>query len=389
MKLFVGNFDFEHGLGHSSSGMLPASLRGINAELACTMATIAIEGDCVWTPAPVQAGFARDLRDNGFPAIQFVGSPHDVPKGVELCPWGWSRLIKAWGLRNGWRGNSPELSVVEKANSRDFSSRLEREWNVGLEGARSIHSIEGIGAAVSEISSNRGWVLKANFGMSARERVLGHGPPTANAMRWARKRLAEGGALYFEPWVDRMEEIGFQFSIPKLGVPILEGITPLLTDSQGVYRGSRLTDAAVEPLVQETIVRAAGLLQGIGYYGPLGIDAMKYQSSDGEIRWRPLQDINARLTMGRLALGLRRFVRPAEHATWLHVSQRGDVARITEWRRRLDASLPAGVRAVHLSPLELGGRPAGRGTILLVASADDKLYESEQAALELGDSLMQ
>ena len=44
-----------------------------------------------------------------------------------------------------------------------------------------------------------------------------------------------------------------------------------------------------------------------GDFSPLGLDAMRHRVPGGAVRTRCLQDINARWTMGRLALGLRRF----------------------------------------------------------------------------------
>ncbi|OYW15327.1 MAG: hypothetical protein B7Z55_15100, partial [Planctomycetales bacterium 12-60-4] len=51
---------------------------------------------------------------------------------------------------------------------------------------------------------------------------------------------------------------------------------------------------------------AGNELQAAGYFGPVGIDAMWYRDANGKLACRPLQDINARWTMGRLALGWRR-----------------------------------------------------------------------------------
>ena len=106
-----------------------------------------------------------------------------------------------------------------------------------------------------------------------------------------------------------------QFTIPKEGEPLFEGITPLLTDHLGTYRGSRFRGARCQfarvdefPAVLEIVTQAARRIQQLGYFGPLGIDAMRYRTAEGQVRWRPLQDINARLTMGRLALGLERIV---------------------------------------------------------------------------------
>ena len=77
--------------------------------------------------------------------------------------------------------------------------------------------------------------------MSARERTLGRGSPASpQAVQWVQKQLTQNDAVYFKPWVERIEELGIQFTIPPTGEPVLEGITPLLTDHLGTYRGSRI-----------------------------------------------------------------------------------------------------------------------------------------------------
>jgi len=115
-------------------------------------------------------------------------------------------------------------------------------------------------------------------------------------------------------------EAGLQIEIPDVGPPVLVGITPLLSKS-GAYCGSRLGApedsepwADAIPLALEIAAR----VQSQGYFGPLGIDVMRYRDAEGQLRLRALQDLNARLTMGRLALGLIRQLTPGECATWLH-----------------------------------------------------------------------
>jgi len=82
---------------------------------------------------------------------------------------------------------------------------------------------------------------------------------------------------------------------------------------------------------------------------------MQYRSVSGEIAWRPLQDINARLTMGRVALGLRRLSGPNDTADWLHI-------------RASSASHPIPIdgRVIRTSPQEVGGRPATLLTALVI-----------------------
>jgi hypothetical protein len=212
--------------------------------------------------------------------------------------------------------------------------------------------------------------------MSARERIVVRGAPRQQDLSWGRRRLERGEPTFFEPWVEAIAEYGCQFTVPPAGAPTLEGITGLLTDAQGTYRGSRLfgakeTSSILPRDVRQLVERAAERIQQAGYFGPLGIDVMQYRGPAGEIAWRALQDINARLTMGRVALGLRSLVAPHEIADWLHVrwsagGAEGDCARLA-------ASLPAEARVVRLSPLEIGGHPASRGTVLVVAGALETL----------------
>jgi hypothetical protein len=234
------------------------------------------------------------------------------------------------------------------------------------------------------------WVIKAEFGMSARERIVGAGrvlPPPAQA--WVEKRFAVGEPLFFEPWLDRLAEAGLQFSLPPSGEPILVGVTPMLADASGVYRGSRFhVDAAVEVLWMDSIeigFRVAKRAQSVGYFGPLGIDVMAYRDTQGELRIRPIQDVNARYTMGRLALGLRRLLAPGQLASWVHAQL---PAADSSPRRHLEdvaSALPPGTRFVRTSPLEIDGRPATHATMVLIAESKPHLRAAE--TLILGDDI--
>ena len=50
---------------------------------------------------------------------------------------------------------------------------------------------------------------------------------------------------------------------------------------------------------------AAERLQDCGYFGPLGVDAMRYRLPDGSVHLRPLQDINARWALYEQLAGAR------------------------------------------------------------------------------------
>jgi hypothetical protein len=386
MNLLFGNFDFEHQLGPSRPRTLPAAIQRINAELAFALVTLAQPGDSVWSPEPPDPDYARHLAAIGLPDVRFVSDASLVPEGTNVLPWGWSARVRQWGARNGWRCEGPDLDAVATANSRAFSSALEQEWNVGLPHARSIRTLQELNDAVAESTPHApGWVVKANFGMSARERILGRGATaTSQAVQWVQKRFAENEAVYFEPWVERIEEVGVQFTIPKEGEPLLEGITPLLTDHLGTYRGSRFRGACCQLArldeftpVLEIATQAARRIQQLGYFGPLGIDAMRYRTEEGEVRWRPLQDINARLTMGRLALGLKRIVPESQHASWLHLPRSKSNSESADWPSIESHSPHSGTRIRRTSPMIVGGQRSSRISYLCTASTAETLETLE------------
>ena len=221
---------------------------------------------------------------------------------------------------------------MRRGNSREWSFALEQELGVALIGSARLERVEDLSEAVGRSASEHGtpvadhaWVIKANLGMAARERVLGRGPKLTAAQRgWLRGKLKTDGAVFFEPWLRRSEEIGIQWTLPPLGrgAPQLAGITRLLCDLQGRYLGSEFSlDLSIPPQWQHAVEiceQAAKRLQTLGYFGPLGIDAVIYEDAQGNAQARPLQDINARHTMGRLALGFRHQLQVGERGVWRH-----------------------------------------------------------------------
>jgi hypothetical protein len=260
---------------------------------------------------------------------------------------------------------------------------LEREWGVGLPGACLICQEADVPGALRQLAaSTERWVMKAEFGMSARERMLGRGAELALAARaWLRKQLSYGSVV-LEPWVERLDEVGLQFDIPPDDEPRLVGITPLLADPTGVYRGSRFgADPSLEHDWAEAVAvgrRAAVRLQESGYFGPAGFDAMRYRTADGSIHVRPLQDVNARWTMGRLALGFGRLLPPAGWGAWLHLphSAAGN-ANDSSWIEGLRAAVGPGVRLIPTSPASIGGQPVRHRTLLLLAASREDLLRAE------------
>lgn len=413
-RIFIGNFDFEHYLSLSgknrrsrtadnrvgfSSGSRRSALARLNDELAAVWTAVADEGDFIWSPVGIEEGFFQSLTNFGLPAVKPLSASDQArPVGLmdvaaidvrlEACPWGWTDDVRDLSGQHGWRVAAPPQEVIREANSRRFSVELERSLGVGLDGAAVVRSVEDLLAAVARLpeGANR-WVLKAEFGMSARERIFGEGrQPNAQVVNWLGSRLKDGSAAVLEPWVERIEEVSLQFTVPYSGVPLLEGVTPLLTDSAGRYLGNRFGSNVELELrwmrAVETGVRVARQLRRLGYFGPLGIDAMRYRDFDGRERIRSVQDVNARHSMGRLALGFRRVLEPGECGSWLHVRWPTE-DREAPRRRFMETAgrLPPETRLIRTSPFAIGGRPVGHGTLVAVARSQVALEKVETILL--------
>ena len=383
-RLWFGNFDFETHLA-GGGGPSSTSIRRLAAELAMVWCAVAREGDLVWSDAPVESDFLEELVRQGLPRLTVVSDPAEITESVELEPWGWCGGLPR---HRSIRSRHPPHDAVKRVNAREYSFTLETEFDGGLDDAARIERLDELRAVVRPLDGTQRWVVKAQYSNAARERCPGCGNVLEeHVINWCRKRLQRDGLVFFEPWVERVAEVGLQFDVPREGKPRILGVVPLLTDAAGQYVGSRIeVEGAIEETFREEAwasaidigADVARHVQDAGYFGPLGIDAMRYCDDDGVERVRAIQDVNARWTMGRIALGFRRILRAGERAVWLHV--RWNTPNPESWFRGVEELLPLGMRMIRTSPAELGGTPVEHGTVLFVSRNEADLAEVERLA---------
>lgn len=316
-RAFVGNFDLEWSFTAQRSAVRPAMLERLCRELACCWLAVAGPDDLIVTPGLWDAEFLPQLQ-NRIPwrLPQVVDSLRNAPADAEVVPWGWSAtIVNAIESAGLVVPEHPAPEVVRLVNSRSFSFEIEQREHCELPGAAVVHSLaelEPVLRRLSPAGEIRRWVIKANWSNSARERLLGEGTKLTEANAdWIRSRLERDGVVAIEPWGAIEREAGIQWDIRPGEPPTLLGIVPLLSAADGRYRGSEFSPEAATLAAWTEVVevsrRAATQVRDAGYFGPLGIDACLYRNDDGTLAARPVQDINARWTMGRLALGWRRL----------------------------------------------------------------------------------
>lgn len=370
-QVFFGNFNFEYLLAGGNYSSLPASIQRINAELATCWMLVAQEGDYLVLPQTVDEEFWDRMQLAGFPSVNPILLGKSLPsKLLHFTPWGWTKELIQFAEKNRLEFHAPSLEAVQQANSRKFSALLEEEFQVALPEARMVTSFEEFSKAVQQLpAENPRWVVKNEFSNSARERIIGQGTNIIEAeQNWMTKRWKKNSPLFFEPWVNAIEEAGIHFTIPTKEEAekeiVFDGVTPLLTDASGRYCGSRVVPHNNNAFIStwqtavEVGFQVATRLQAIGYFGPVGIDAMRFRQLDGSVGLRPLQEINARWTMGRLTLGLRKLLQPEEVASWLHLSSAENLSQQSKWNN---------VQTIPTSPTHIGNKPVQHQTLLCIA----------------------
>lgn len=318
-RIFHCNFGFEHEL--VDPGFQPSrSLLGLFTQLSVAWIKIAQPGDIVWLPegAPLPESCPPDIVvTSSRTALIDLLTQRKVP--YDFIPWGWSlpALANFEALRsNSVRAEIPTLDVVKACNSRWFTwEQEERLGGVLISGEAIEKSISSVLRTMGDVERWLGgmsadstpWVIKAEFGMSGRERILSRRAATESQLQWCRKRLDAGELLIAEPWLDRIAEVGVQWHVTPGEDPNCISVTHLDCDAHGQYLNSSPIAreglaahwiAAIEH--QRPVVRS---MAEAGYIGPVGIDAMlfRHRLENREVEAiRPLQDINARWTMGRL-----------------------------------------------------------------------------------------
>ena len=268
----------------------------------------------IWVPAPVDA--ARLLGHRGWtPPILRTGEP---PGELDL------------------RWADP---AARDANDRSRTLAIAEALGVALPGACVVRSLAELDARVAGFA-DRPWVCKARWTAAGRDRAHGAGSRIDGPLRTRLARMLERfGPLVFEPWLDRIADLGVCGTIDGGGEVAVAEPHRLLSDPRGRFLGIELAPpvdrAIAEPLQAVARAAAARLAAQTAYRGPFAIDAFVYRRG-GAHHLHPLCELNARTTFGWVAralgrrLGIRRLgFDPPPHAATVLIAPGDD--RVTAW----------------------------------------------------------
>lgn len=269
-----------------------------------------------YTPSPAVTARFPALTDR----VRALLGPGDVVLGVDVdalpagtfegrawCPTPRAlRLLERAGARVP---EAPPLDVLRRVNHRAFSAALGQS----LPGARFVTRMDEAEEALSAPSCTGTWLLKRAFGFAGRGvRRVRPGPLSQADRAWVRASLAPGLGLSVEPLVQRLLDLGQHGFVARDGGLTLGEVTVQQVDASGTWRGSARADEGAftrdeREALHRALVESGEALREAGYFGPFGVDAFRWLDPDGQTRFEPRCEINARYSMGwAMGMGDRR-----------------------------------------------------------------------------------
>ena len=183
-------------------------------------------------------------------------------------------------------------------------------------------------------------VIKGPFGAAGQDQIHTTSfEANAGAAKtaWLQRLLRDFGAVVVEPWLAGRIDLSAQFmTTPDRPIHLL-GISRFVTDARGQYLGSFVHQkvAGLDENARRFLYgegpdgkRLQHLFEHLGtliqqqtdeasYYGPIGVDALVYEDERcGQLKLKPVIEVNPRYTMGHLALKLAPRVNASRTALW-------------------------------------------------------------------------
>ncbi len=344
-RRIVGNLDCESDFAREAAaaegqalpqGPLSRRVLTTIAGAATLLRVFARPGDRLWLPTALPSDTMCPV--DGLPQLEIDHGPiSDLAPNKALLAWGETRAVA--GKRNQsrqrtdhsttrvaapttlsdllWSLPPAPAAAVSRINNRGFCDALTTKLGCRLAGSRRVTSRRELEAHLraggADGSTDGSWVLKARFSAAGRWRYIQRPNSRFESTRVDRL-FNRHGQLLFEPWMERVADVGCCAVLTPLGLTRI-GCHRLLVDSVGHFRGIEIqvdSDSWGRPWLDsaesaefERVLKGVGqALQQEGYVGPFGIDAWRYRSNSGQTAFHPLGEINGRMTFGLVAWAL-------------------------------------------------------------------------------------
>lgn len=411
-------------------------IRAMALDLASLPMYLGAGDDAILVPERPTVGFLQSIHEAGFAIPEFVthgdgslnASATDlVDRRLQsLRPWGWSpEATRALGplfdnLPHG-QSTTPDAEAMRGLYSKSWSQELLKSLLSDMDDDLAWICDPGV---VGEVCTSQGRVkacvdrllasghsqvvIKGPFGAAGQDQIRlasGRGTfeerMTGAKIAWLQRLLRDFGEVVVEPWLAGRIDLSAQF-VTEPDRPIrLLGITRFVTDARGQYAGSFIHQKVagldenerrflyggspggkrLQHFFEHLGIIIEQQTEGIGYYGPIGVDALVYNGWSGRLKLKPVIEVNPRYTMGHLALKLAPRVNASRTAFWT-ILRAQDLAEAG-----FDSIAGFAVHMEHEHPCEMtDGGLISSGVLFTTDPAQARAYAS---LLVVGRSLEQ
>jgi uncharacterized ferritin-like protein (DUF455 family) len=333
----------------------PTFLEHLRSDFETLPMFLGASDDVVLTRRKPDPGFLTQLRQIGYQIPEFAAGDtlEDAVESLEydrigaFVPWGWSGTTRRLSEQiDASRVEEPPTVDDETHaafHSKSYWTDLREEFLVDESDERLTAPASRLVIENGDLSELSAFLdtfgpplcFSSDFGTAGRGsvRVLDEERASEVAESWKRR----GVSGIVEPLRDRVCDFSWQFEIKRDGSVQHHGMLRTLVDRRGQFRGAILNRFAaglptevlrfiyddghdtrwLRNAMRVFAELVAERLRESGYRGLVGVDGYMYRTSDGELRVEPCSEVNPRMTMGRIALGVAEGVASSTTPVWL------------------------------------------------------------------------
>ncbi|MCX5391922.1 ATP-grasp domain-containing protein [Streptomyces sp. NPDC006482] len=242
---------------------------------------------------------ARTVSEDALHSPELLDSLRALADGrTHLMPMGISPAEEMLSKETGLPLAGPSAQIAKHVNGKIFSRELIDATGLRAVPGAVVRTVGELSAAVREQLAGGGRVVvKESLGVSGRGMVVLEDERGASRLlRLIERRGAEAGAnLVVESWVERAQDLNYQFLVGRTGEVRFETVKAAVLRN-GVHQGHSFPvplSAEVTAELHEAAQVIGAALHAEGYVGVVGVDAML---APGDVLY-PCLEINARFNM--------------------------------------------------------------------------------------------
>jgi hypothetical protein len=314
--LHICNTNFEEELASKTVLPLPVSFKqhSVFTTLQFLPCLYAAEEDGYVTTEELPSHLKETLQKK-----KIILPRHYLFDSIDFSPyrqiesWGFSLSVKKWADEKGLFYPHPPWDLVAKVNSKLFSFSHAAK----LPGAALLSNEKQTDIWLKHTRTP--FVLKSCFGVSGGGHLIQHTIDRRQIDAFLQREWKEERPVIAEPWVERVLDFSTQWIIAKHKKIDYQGATLCESDRHGTYRQNKVGDEKMlfgdylSYLDQhrESALILLHKMAECGFFGNVGIDAFVYRDRENFLL-HPIVEINARKTMGWIALELQKRYFPQE-----------------------------------------------------------------------------